>query len=264
MTARSEATGRGRPTTGCLEDMTWRDVADAIGDEVPIALPVGSIEQHGHHMPLGTDAFLAYELARRVGERHPLVIAPPLVYASRTQPRAGGYGRQFAGSTGICGSTLTSVCRDVLSDFLRQGFRKVLILNGHMENAPFVWEALEALKDGGADGKFVLVNWWEQIREEDLPHLFPEGFPGWEAEHAGVVETSLMEELLPQKVRSDLKTDNPLMRILTYDVLPTPDDIVPPTGVPCRSTPASAEIGRYLAPLLVERITTIVLEEFQQ
>lgn len=254
---------RGELSTADLEDMTWRDVADAVRANVPVALPVGSVEQHGHHMPLGTDAFLVHELLRRVTERRPLVIAPPLFFASRSQPRSGGYGRNFAGSTGVRGSVLTEVCHDVLSDFLRMGFRRLLVLNGHYENTSFIFEAMEALEEGGAEGKFLLVNWWEQIRDEDLPRLFPEGFPGWEAEHAGIVETSLMEELLPTKVRADLKTDAPPLRAITYDVLPSRTDTVPPTGVPYRSLPASREMGRYLADVLVERLTAIIHEEFQ-
>jgi creatinine amidohydrolase len=253
--------GAGETKTQRLEDMTWRDVADAVRGGVPLVLPIGSIEQHGHHLPLGTDAFLVREVARRLGERRTLVIAPALFYASRSQPRSGGYGRAFAGSVGITGSVLTKLCHDVFEDFLRSGFRKFLILNGHYENTSFVFEALEALAQAAPEAKFVLVNWWEQLATEDVAPAFPEGFPGWEVEHAGVVETSLMEALLASKVRTQLKTDSPPLRRLTYDVLPTPDDVVPPTGVPYRSTPASAEIGSRLADLLVERIARIVAEE---
>ena len=42
-----------------------------------------------------------------------------------------------------------------------------------------------------------MVNWWEQIQPEDIGRIFGANFPGWEAEHAGVAETSLMEELRP-------------------------------------------------------------------
>ena len=76
-------------TTAGLEDMTWRDVADAVRSDVPLVLPVGSMEQHGHHLPLGTDGFLVHELARRVGRRHALVIAPPLFFAARSNRAAG-------------------------------------------------------------------------------------------------------------------------------------------------------------------------------
>ena len=152
----------------------------------------------------------------------------------------------------------------MVEDYLRQGFRKLLVLNGHFENTPYVFEALEALEVRGAGPKFVLVNWWEQIGSDDLARVFPDGFPGWEAEHAGIAETSLMEALVGSKVRTGLKTDSPPLRRLSYDVLPPPSDVVPPTGVPYRSTPASAQIGDILVDVIVERVLRIVSEEFDR
>ena len=71
-----------------------------------------------------------------------------------------------------------------------------------------------------------------------------------------------MQELYPELVREDRKTDDVGTRALTYDVFPLPADAVPPTGVPARSTPASREIGRYIADALVERIDAILTREF--
>ena len=97
-----------------------------------------------------------------------------------------------------------------------------------------------------------------------MGRIFVEEFPGWEAEHAGVAETSLMEELRPDLARSALKGKGGTPLPVAYDIFPTPDDVIPLDGVPWRSDPASPEIGRYLAGVLVDRICDILGHEFPQ
>ena len=241
-----------------FEQMTWQEVASAVAAASVAVVPVGSLEQHGHHLPLGADALVSFGLARRLAARRPLVILPPLFYATRSQPRASGAARAFPGSVGLHGAVLTDVCRDLVADLIRSGFRGVIVLNGHYENAGFLFEGIAAATEGRPEATAVLINWWEQLHDADLPRIFPQGFPGWEIEHAGIAETSLVEELYPELVREDRKTDDSGTRVLTYDVFPLPPDAVPPTGVPARSTPASRSIGRYIADALVERIDAIL------
>src|SRR5262249_61469897 len=73
-----------------LLDMTWPEVKAEIEAGTPIVLPVGSIEQHGPHLPLGTDSFIPQHLAKETAARHPLVVAPPLNYAASPPARSRG------------------------------------------------------------------------------------------------------------------------------------------------------------------------------
>jgi creatinine amidohydrolase len=249
--------------TQFMDRMTWVEVERALKEEVPLLIPIGSIEQHGPHLPLGTDAYLPLELAKRVGEQRRVIIAPPMFYGARPQPRSGGGGRVFPGTTGVSTAALTAIVRDIADDLFRQGFRQVAVLNGHWENAPAIFEALEAaMAPYQATHKTLLINWWELITNADLKQIFPAEFPGWEAEHAGIAETSLMEELLPELVHVDRKVDGGGARILRYDVIPLPRDTVPPSGVPWKATLASKKIGQALSSLLVERIVGILAENF--
>jgi creatinine amidohydrolase len=246
-----------------LEQMTWHEARAARDEQRVLIVPIGAIEQHGPHLPLGTDAIVAFELARRLARANGSVVAPAMCYAARSSPRSGGGGRSFAGSTGMTGQTLIDLVRDVTSEFFRTGFRRVAYLNAHYENSSLVYEALtEAIEPRQESCKAILVNWWEQIRPADIGSIFGEDFPGWEAEHAGVAETSLMEELRPELVRGDLKGQGGTPRQVTYDIFPPPGDVIPPNGVPWRSDPASPEIGRYLAGVLVDRIGEILGREF--
>ena len=246
-----------------LEYMTWEEAQVAQRDARLLVIPTGAVEQHGPHLPLGTDAIVAFELARRVARRHGSLVAPAMYYMARSSPRSGGGGRSFPGSTGVTGQTLMALVHDVTSEFLRSGFRRIAYLNGHYENSQLVYEALtEAIEPYQKTCKVIMVNWWEQIRPEDIGRIFGENFPGWEAEHAGVAETSLMEELRPQLVRTALKGEGGTPRLVAYDIFPPPSDVIPPNGVPWRSDPASPQIGHYLADVLVDRIAGIFDREF--
>ncbi len=248
-----------------LERMYWPEVEAEIRAGTPIVLPVGSIEQHGPHLPLGTDGFIPRELALRAGRARRLIVSPPLLYAAYSRPRTGG-GRTFPGSTGIPGSALEEVVRSVVSDWFRQGFRNVLLLNGHFENAWNLLEALErAVEPYAEEGrKAVLVSWWDQVGDEDVRRIFGDAFPGWATEHASITETSLMEELLPELVKTELKAEGGAPRSITYDVLPTPPDIVWPTGVGFSAVPATRELGEQLAELLVGKLVAIIDAEFEK
>jgi creatinine amidohydrolase len=245
-----------------LERMTWPEVRDEIDAATPIVLPVGAIEQHGPHLPLGTDGFIPYHLALRVAATRRLVVAPPVFYGAYSRPRTGG-GRHFPGSVGLPGRTLEAVVSDLTADWMRQGFTRVLVLNGHWENSWTLLEALErAIEPHGDTHKGLLVHWWDQVRDDDVRSIFGDAFPGWEAEHASITETSMMETLAPELVRSELKAEGGAERVVTYDIFPPPDDILWPNGVGYSSMPASADLGAKLVALLVERIGAIVDGEF--
>ena len=256
--------GEAKARPKLLELMTWPEVADEIEAGTPIVLPVGAVEQHGPHLPLGTDGFIPYNLAIRVASTRRLIVAPPMFYGAYSRPRTGG-GRHFPGSVGLPGRTLERVVRDVTQDWMRQGFRNVAVLNGHWENAWTLLEALEqAVEPYRETHKALLIHWWDQVREADVRRIFGDAFPGWESEHASITETSIMEVLAPESVRTDLKTEGGAKRIVTYDIFPPPEDILWPNGVGYSAVPASAELGGQLVDLLVERIGAILDDEFER
>ena len=245
-----------------LELMSWPEVRDEIGAETPIVLPIGAIEQHGPHLPLGTDGFIPYNLAKRVASTRRLIVAPPMFYGAYSRPRTGG-GRHFPGSVGLPGRTLEQVVRGVTEDWMRQGFSRIAVLNGHWENAWTLLEALEqAVEPYRETHKALLIHWWDQVGDDDVRKIFGDTFPGWETEHASITETSMMEILAPELVRADLKAEGGAQRRVTYDIFPPPDDILWPTGVGYSAIPASTELGTQLVDLLVDRIGAILDEEF--
>jgi creatinine amidohydrolase len=253
-----------------LLDMTYEEVEDAIRENTPIVFPVGSIEQHGPHLPLGTDGYIASSFAQQLAERHRIVLAPTVYYASYSAPKSGG-GRTFVGSIGLPSATLTAVLRSVISECFRQGFRRLVVLNGHFENAHPASESLEELLGPGGtlhskleqSAQALLVNWWHFLDDGDLSDMFGTEFPGFEAEHAGILETSLMEYLFPSLVRIDRKVEGGATRTVPYEIFPAPQDTLWPNGIGTTAVPASRDLGQKITELVVARISQVLKEEFE-
>jgi creatinine amidohydrolase len=99
--------------------------------------------------------------------------------------------------------------------------------------------------------------------EAELDFLFAEareGFPGWPAEHAAIMETSLVMALRPELVRTDLIADDRSAARPFYEVIPTPPEHVAPSGVLAEASKASPEKGERLVGLILERLVGALRE----
>jgi creatinine amidohydrolase len=166
-------------------DMTWPEVRQAIAEQRILIFCVGSVEQHGSHLPLGGDAYLPMEIAARVAKRVGAVVAPCTNYGYKSLLRAGG-GPHFVGSVGVKGTTLIALVKDIMEEFIRQGWRRILVLDWHLENVPFVFEGVdEAVRAAnlGDELKVVKINNPNGLGVATSPgmekYLFGDDFPGW-------------------------------------------------------------------------------------
>jgi creatinine amidohydrolase len=232
--------------TRVLDRMTWPEVAAAIERGAGVILPVGSTEQHGHHLPLATDAILPTELGLAVAEELDLLVAPAVQYGYRSRPLSGG-GEGFPGTVSLRAETLMRLVEDVLHQLIRHGFRRLIVLNWHFENQNFVYEAawLAKERDPGDDARIMVCELpFADLSPATMDALFPDGFPGWDVEHASIMETSLMLHLRPELVLFDRAVDDEAERHPWWDVVPTPHDFVPASGTLWKATQADPEKGR--------------------
>jgi creatinine amidohydrolase len=99
-----------------------------------------------------------------------------------------------------------------------------------------------------------------EFSAEELDSLFPGGFPGWDVEHASIMETSMMMALRPELVLADRMVDDEAARHPTWDVVPAPQDFIPPSGVLWHPSVSSPELGQRFvdvaAAYLAEAIET--------
>ncbi len=240
-----------------VEQMTWQEYRDEVNRRI-IILPVGSLEQHGPHLPLNVDVVIPTRLAMMVCEELDAMVLPPIVYGYKSQ----GGGQLFPGTTSLDGTTLINLTLDILRETYRHGGRRFLLLNGHYENVAFVTEAVQLFLQNVDDTRVVILSWWDQVSDGMVDELFAEaGFPGWEVEHAALTETSLMQYFTPELVREDKIVDDQSERMPPYSIFPPPDDIIPKSGVPYKATFASQEKGEKLAKQLVDTIVQIGRQE---
>jgi creatinine amidohydrolase len=185
-------------TARLLQEMT-REAARALAGEALLVLPVGSTEQHGPHLPAGTDFMVAEHVAReaaaRAAEQIPVVVAPTLPFGSSHHHLP--FGATISLSTDVYYRVLLEIGHSLVTS----GFRYLFIVNGHGGNHEVVQLVARdlALQHPvyAAAGSYWVMAWDALVGEE--AHLTG-NFPG----HAGAFETSLIMALRPDLVAERL------------------------------------------------------------
>lgn len=185
-----------KPSRLLFAEMT-REELRAIAPETMVVLPLGATEQHGPHLPVGTDFFtienLALAAAERAAAEIAIVVTPGLPFGSSDHHLI--YGATLSLRT----ETYYGVLSDLLRSLVTDGFRRIFVLNGHGGNHELAElaardTALE-LPARIAAGSYWTIAWDALI--EMQAHLGCR-LPG----HAGIFETSMMLTLRPELIAS--------------------------------------------------------------
>ena len=117
-----------------LAELTWEEVRDMDRSRTVALLPVGAIEAHGPHLPLGTDNVIAVAMARSGAARlaaHGLaaLLLPPLAYT------AAPFGAAFAGTLSVTPAAAATLVADLAVEVTRHGFAALVIANAHLDPA---------------------------------------------------------------------------------------------------------------------------------
>jgi creatinine amidohydrolase len=247
-----------------MNRMSWQEYRERVtASRAPIFLPVGALEQHGPHLPLGTDALLATAIAAGAAAASGGIVAPALSYGYKSQPKCGG-GQHFCGTTSLDAATLIGQVRDTIREFVRHGVERLVLVNGHYENQWFMIEGIDlALRECRNNQLSVMrLEYWDFCTEETLAAIFPNGFPGFALEHAAVIETSMMLHLHPELVRIERIPDEPNAAFPPYDMYPTRTEWVPASGVLSSARGATAEKGARICTEVIARVASAVRSEF--
>jgi creatinine amidohydrolase len=241
-------------------DLTWQEVDGLDRSKCVIVLPVGSIEQHGPQLPLSTDTLTVEHIAKEISDSRGTVewiLAPSLVYTYAKPSQI------YPGTLSTNGETLIRTARDVMRSFLDQGFRKILVINGHMENTDFLIEGISLASEGLKGIKVILCNWWEFVPDDEVKRIFGPRWNGWVDEHAALVETSLMLHIAPHLVRMDkLKGDQRRSRF-EFRLLPWKIENYPLSGVFSSVEGASGEKGQELTRVVLAQLRTVTEGHFE-
>lgn len=173
------------------EDFTWEEVREVVRENRVVLQPVGSIEQHGPHLALKTDILVArafcVEAARRIPSE--AIVMPSIPYGFNA------HHMDFPGTISIDGETFIRFVLCVMKSLAAHGFRKILLVNGHGSNNPFL--------DIVARRTIIET---EAVCGTCMPYSLIREFIGVKSEcqwnsHACEIETSLLLHLSPQDVR---------------------------------------------------------------
>lgn len=214
-----------------LDDLTWREVGRHLARDSRLLFPVGALEQHGPHLPLGTNTFIAEALVREASREHRVLRAPALGYGVTSA----AWG-PFAGRAGFARKTLHRALNELLARWEDHGVSEFVLVTAHRFE-PHLDALLMALT---SDSLTTVVDLY-RIDVSDLldsdPHV----------EHAGELETSLMLHLAADRVRQGKivrrPPDDPEPgRSYIRGGLPTPPSAS--GGVVGRPDRADAEKGR--------------------
>lgn len=169
-----------------LSRLSWIEAREAIQQARVGLLPVGAMEQHGPHLPVGTDWYIASYIAGEVAMSKERLLVPGLqVGVSREH-------RQFWGTLTVSPNALREQAVSLARSLARHGLHKIVFVNGHGSNCGPLEDAVRDLRD---EKIFAFVfNWWQSIAAT-LRTLFPDP-----TAHAGSIETSLMLAIEPELV----------------------------------------------------------------
>jgi creatinine amidohydrolase len=184
-------------------DLTWPEINEAVALEKVILLPVGSTEQHGPHLPLDVDNFLASSVCVEVGRRIPaqVLVAPTIPYGFNI------HAMDFPGTIHVAYDHFVEFCVDVCKSFAYHGFKRIVIVDGHGSNEPLLqFVGRRTILE--TDALVASFMWWNMLRTDpNFVASFRESvFPGGCA-HACEVETSMYLHLGGEKVQMDKAAD---------------------------------------------------------
>jgi creatinine amidohydrolase len=173
--------------------MNWVDYEEAQKETDIVLIPLGAVEVYGPHLPMGADGISTSALAARVAEEVRALVAPliPVGFSAGLQ--------SFPGTLSVEPESLIAYTRDVAESFILWGCKRILFINGHAGNVPYINQLSRELEE--KHGVICAqIDWWRYIQPlvEDLVEadILPHG-------HASEFGTSVMLHLAPEHVKMD-------------------------------------------------------------
>ena len=197
------------------EELTSPEIGALDREKTVVILPIGSVEQHGNHMPLGTDTILGQTVSlAAAGELDDVIVLPPPWYGFSA------HHMRFPGSITLSAETLMAVVGDIVAAVVKHGFRRILIVNGHGGNGGVIDVLASTLghKHYGV-ARIAALTYFMLAREEIA--ALRKSTPGGMG-HACEFETAMMQHLRPEQVdisRASVTYPDPGSPWLTTDLL---------------------------------------------
>ncbi|MEJ2242781.1 MAG: creatininase family protein [Candidatus Bathyarchaeota archaeon] len=234
-----------------FDELNMPEAEKAAKEGKVVIIPCGSVEEHGTHLPLCTDSIQAEYIATNVAKKTDSLVAPTLRYGLCNSTR------NFPGTITISFDSLHHIMADILDDFIRNGFKKLLIITGHAGGSHMTAIKLAAKE---IVTKHMNDNMKPRIMVcSDYDFAFDLKDKGIDDRdsHAGTIETSRVMD-----IRSDLitgKGEKNFPNMPHFEISPNPEQYFP-SGVMGDPTIASKERGQTINNYIIEQIVKLVKE----
>lgn len=237
-----------------LDELSTQEASKAAEAGTVIIFPIGSVEEHGAHLPLCTDSLQSEYIALEVAKKTKCLIAPPFRHGICNA------GHNFPGTISIEFKTLYFVTRDILAELSRNGFNRIIILSGHAGTSHMTalkiaaQEIITKNKSQQAKRKIrimVLSDYDFADELKDKLHIAAKDG------HAGDIETSRVMAIRPDLIKGKGETSFPDMP--RFEVVPDPERYFP-SGVIGNPEDASAKKGQLLNEYVIEQVAKLVEE----
>jgi creatinine amidohydrolase len=236
---------------------TWTQIAD-LTDRV-VVLPLGSLEQHGHHLPLLTDTINLAEIVRRAEA----ALSETALFLPMLWVGASDHHLHFPGTVSLHNVTYTKMLEEILEGLLGHGFRRILLLNGHGGNSAPGSEALYQVQMRHRDERdmWLVLATWFALAAPEIAGI--EALEQKAVSHACELETSMILYLRPELVRLDAArgahTPFP-SRFYSRVTVRRPFEHTTATGALGHPERATSEKGENLFQVAVEQVVACVRE----
>jgi creatinine amidohydrolase len=254
-----------------LFEMSWPEVEAFLKKSDIALIPVGSTEQHGLCLPLGSDSFQADDIARRViaklEKQGVLATASPTIPFGISQAHM-----RFPGTMTLTSATLTTVLYEVTSSLYDHGFRRFCYLTGHGGNTHTLMLAADDIAQELEGSKIIVPDWLPVMYGTYSKTLKS---PKWEHEHhSGEAETSRMLVTTPKLVNmKKAKALHVTDERDYYAKKPYPGYVnvvdqaldmktFTETGITGDPSYATAETGEKLYEFVADYLATVIKYEF--
>ncbi len=192
-----------------LQEMSWPEAEAAIREAKGVAIvPVGSVEQHSLHLPLGTDSYVAITLAEDASEQTGAIVTPPVWFGWSPHHMV------RPGTITIRPEVLADLTYDIMASLKAHGADKIILINGH-RIVNVVWMQIAAERAQRELGVTVKIFDAAYMSKDIVGEL---GFGP--VGHAEEVETSHMMYRFPEMVHLEKAKDNPIKETPLYSVDP--------------------------------------------
>jgi len=200
-----------------LENLYPDVIKDAISRNVPLFIPVGTMEYHSAHMPLGTDTQVAYHVLEELEKRREIIIAPPVWYGCASYAVKGPEGY----SIDMDGTVLNNMMYNIYMSLLKSGYRRIFTVLAHQTETHnptetacldasrrVLFKYLEETRGIGWWGNNDSREFYNTMDSTDNPWNWIRVMPilpsrDFEADHAGEYETSMLWALRPELIRTE-------------------------------------------------------------